>query len=708
MSADPSRTPSTSNSLAGDVNGGQVTMAGTMRDVHNHYYGEPPVQPPSQRPMLVSTPPMDFVNHEETLAWIRRHLDPDGPPVVMVCSGPLGIGKSAFLSKAAYAMEGYFTGGQLTHEYVRGAQEDSDAALQRFLRALGVHQDALPRDPRAWADEYRTRTRDKRMLVVVEGAWEPAQVRGLVPTGRGSLVLVSGDGPDLGELKLHPGARMRDLDPLARPDARALLQNRAERDLGSEDPEALDLITYVCGGLPLALVLAGAQLHNEGPGSARALAAKLRSTRGALKAIGDERTNLDVLFHTAYQELSPEAAALYRALASWPGPHCDASVVRAVASQEAASELVDANLVGSDSAGSLRFRHDLMRTHAGERAQAEEGSDEREQTLVRMLDAYLVVLGFAERAARGERLRVVDLDALLAGSEDPFGGDRDAARRWLARERHTLLAVVLRSADLGLNEHAWTFSELSTSLYLDQRFLHDWRSSGEAGADAARLAGNAAAEARLSSLVSRPLTDLGRTEWAAERIERAVELAEQVGDALLSGSVWEFYGRHLEGRDLRAAIGAYDRSVRHNEASDSPMAVRGSALSVLFRGTARSRAGDHESAVEDIRDARERLLGLPEGPDRRMAARACAALGRAQADAGDLDGALQTLRTAEHELAEGEWHYYRAEACEQLAGVLERLAQPEEARTRLEEAEQIYRTVGSPRARAIQDRLRDG
>lgn len=690
-------------------------MAGSMRDVHHHnhshnYYGEPPVPPPSQRPMLVGVPPTEFVNHDETLAWIRSHLKPDGPPVVVVCSGPLGIGKSSLLRQAAYTMEDDFTGGQLTHEYVRGAQEDSDAALQKFLRAMGVHVDALPRDPRVWADEYRTRTRDKRMLVVVEGAWEPAQVRGLIPTGRGSLVLVSGDGPDLGELKLHPGARMRDLDPLALPDARALLQHQAERDLGSEDRESLDVITDVCGGLPIALVLAGSHLFNGGPGSARALAAKLRRARsssGELRAIGDERNNLDVLFHTAYQELSSEAAALYRTLASWPGPHCDASVVRAIAPDSAAAELVGANLVGSDRAGSLRFRHDLMRTHAGERAQAEDGADQREQTLVRMLDAYLVVLGFAERAARGERLRVVDLDALLDGSEDPFDGDRDAARQWLARERHTLLAVVLRSADLGLNDHAWTFSELSTSLYLDQRFLHDWRSSGEAGADAARLAGNAAAEARLASLVSRPLTDLGQAEWAGERIERAVELAENVGEALLSGSVWEFYGRHLEGHDLRAAIDAYDRSVRHNEASDSPMAVRGSALSVLFRGTARSKAGEHETAVHDIRDARERLLGLPEGPDRRMAARACAALGRAQAEAGDLDGALQTLRTAERELADGEWHYYRAEACEQLAGVLERLAQSEEARTRLEEAEQIYRTVGSPRARAIEDRLRD-
>lgn len=705
MSADPSRTRSTSNTIEGDVNGGQVVMAERMRDVHHHYYGEPPVQPPSQSPMQVEAPPSDFVNHDETLAWIRQHLDPDGPPVVVICSGPRGIGKSALLCKAAYTMEGYFTGGQLTFEYARGAREDSDAALQQFLRALGVHRDALPDDPRAWGGEYRTRTRDKRMLVVVEGAWEPAQVRGLIPTGRGSLVLVSGDGPDLGELELHPGARMRDLEPLAPRAAHDLLQNRARRDLDSEDRASLDQLTDACGGLPLALVLVGAQLRREGRGSARTLAAKVRSTQGALETIGDERNNLDVLFQTTYQDLSPDAAALYRALGSWPGPHCDASAVRAVASDGAVTELVTANLVESDSAGSLRFRHDLLHTHAGERARAEDGTADRTRTLTHMLDAYLTVLGFAERAARGERLRIVDLDAFLAGADDPFGGDRDAARQWLVRERHTLLAVVLHSADLGLHEHAWKFAELSTSLYLDQRYLHDWRSSGEAGADAARLAGNAAAEARLSSLVSRPLTDLGRPEAAAARIERAVDLAEQVGDALLSGSVWEFYGRHLEGHDLPAAIAAYDRSARHNEDSDDPSAVRGSALSVLFRGAARGRVGEHESAVADLQEARTRLLGLPEGPDRRMAARACAALGRAQAGAGDPEGALRTLRTAERELADGEWHYYRAEACEQLADVLEELQQHEEAPRLLEEAEQIYRTLGSPRAREISDRL---
>ncbi|WP_017576994.1 NB-ARC domain-containing protein [Nocardiopsis kunsanensis] len=706
MSADPSRTGSTSNTIGGDVNGGQFVMAERMRDVHHHYYGEPPVQSPSQSPMQVEAPPSDFVNHDETLAWIRQNLDPDGPPVVVICSGTRGIGKSALLCQAAYAMEEYFTGGQLTFEYARGAREDSDAALQQFLRALGVHRDALPDDPRTWSGEYRTRTRDKRMLVVVEGAWEPAQVRGLIPTGRGSLVLVSGDGPDLGELELHPGARVRDLEPLDPRAAHDLLQNRARRNLDSEDRASLDELTGVCGGLPLALVLVGAQLCREGQGSARSLAAKVRGTQGALKAIGDKGNNLDVLFRTTYQDLSPDAAALYRALGSWPGPHCDASAVRAVTSDGAVTELVTANLVESDSAGSLRFRHDLLRTHAGERARAEDGAADRTRTLTRMLDAYLVVLGFAERAARGERLRIVDLDTLLADAEDPFGGDRDAARQWLTRERPTLLAVVLHSADLGLYEHAWKLAELSTSLYLDQRYLHDWRSSGEAGTDAARLAGNAAAEARLASLVSRPLTDLGLAESAAERIERAVDLVEQVGDALLSGSVWEFYGRHLEARDLPAAIAAYDRSVRYNEDSDDPSAVRGAALSVLFRGAARSRAGEHEAAVADLRGARARLLGLPEGPDRRMAARACAALGRAQAEAGEPDSALWTLRTAESELAEGGWHYYRAEACEQLAGVLEELQQHEEACHRLQEAEQIYRTLGSPRSREVMDRLR--
>ncbi|MES0834945.1 hypothetical protein [Nocardiopsis tropica] len=698
MSADAPGPHETRNSQR--ENRGQTVQAGSIGG-GVHFHSAPDRAPV---PRQVEPPTPYFVNHEECQSWTRGHMDPDAPPKVVVYGGPRGIGKTELLRMISYTTGDYFTGGQLTFRYARGRQEDGAAALAQFLQVLGVHRSALPEDPGLWPGAYRTHTHDRRLLVVVEGAWEPAQVRALVPSGRGSLVLVSNDGADLRELKWADHARTTDLRPLDRAASLVLVERLVAHPLAEEDPGALERLLEVCGGLPLALVLVSGQLDAGGPGSAAALVARVDGARRMLRAIGDDQGNLDVFFRTAYEGLSPRAAALYRALGTWPGSRFDRRIAARVGDAGALRELVTARLVKEDGDG-LGFEHDLLRVHAGELAEEEPERGRRERLRL-MLDAYLASLGFAERLVRGERLRVVDLDRLLEGEEDPFGGDAELARGWLSRERPTLVAVVLGCADAGLHEHTWRFAELATALYLEERYLHDWEATGTAGADAARMVGNAAAEARLGALVSRPLRDLHKEDLARERILRAVELVEDVEDELLRGSVWEFYGRFLEKDDPAGAIEAYDRSVRHNRASGSPHAVRGTALAILFRGAARLAARRPEEAVADLEDAVGRLLALPEGPDDRMAARARTALGRAYHAAGRDREAVAALNLAVEGFSALTAHlgYYEAEAHEALAEVLDGLGAAGDARRHRAEALRLFREVGSPRAQAVEER----
>ncbi|MEU3016612.1 ATP-binding protein [Nocardiopsis sp. NPDC007018] len=701
MNADTPGPRHTRSSVGGDVHG--VTFQGErFRDVSVNLGHR---EPERERPMQVKSPPHDFVNRESLLDWISGSLDSASAPRVVVWEGPRGIGKTTLIRKVAEAQREYFTGGQLSFEYRRGHYEDHDQAITGFLRTLGVDTAAIPSDPALRAKEYLTRTRGHRLLVVVEGAWEPAQVRALVPGGDGSLVLVSGDGPDLGELQEDStGAQSRPLVPLSAEPARGLLESRASIDLTREDPAAVGQLLEVCAGLPLAIALVGGRLCRSGPGTAADLAAEVRRTRSTLRAIGDPRRNLDVIFQTSYQALSPGASCLYRALGEWPGALLDHDLLPVVGDTAALDELVTANVVEETDGPALRFRHDLIRTHARDRAEAEDSPEERHRRLVALLDGYLVRIGFAERAARGERLRTVDLDALLDGETDPFRGDTEHARAWLLRERPTLLATVVDSAERGLHGHAHRLAELATALYLDHRFVHDWAVTATLGADSARLAGDAAAEARLSSLASRPLTDLGRLAEAGERLDRAVELAAGLEHPLLRASVWEFQGRHLTAADPDAAVAAFDRCVEANRASDDPNSVRGEALGVLYRGNAHLAAGRAEAAAADIGDAIERLRALDE-PDHRMVARGLVWLGSAHAAAGRPQEATDTLLAAVRRLRSGGWHYYEAEARELLADHYERLGAAGEARTHLEEAERHFRALGSPRARELADRL---
>lgn len=704
MSAD-TPDPQARNSIGGEVNGVSV-QGGSFHGGNTFNFGQPwQPSPTNPRPMQVKPPPHDFVNRESFLAWIRDSLDPESPPRVFVCGGARGIGKTTLINRLARELREYFTGGQLSFEYRRGHYQEPDQAIYGFLHALGMDPRAIPDDLELREREYVTRTHGLRLLVVIEGAWTDTQIRPLIPNGDGSLVLVSGDGPDSGWADIgSTTVHNKPLAPLSRGYSRQLMESRAARDLTQEAPGAVDQLIDVCAGLPLAISLIGGRLCQSGPGTAAGLVSEIRRTRSTLRAIGDSIHNLEVIFQAVYQDLSPSTSVLYRALGDWPGTVFDLDLVATVGDETAVSELITANVVEQMNGPAFRFRHDLIRIHARNRAETEDSQGERSRRREAFFDAYLVRLGFAELATRGERLRTVDLAELLAGADDPFLGDTDLSRNWLLRERSTLLAVVLDSADRGLHTHAHRFAELATALYLDQRFVHDWAHTATTGADSARSAGDAAAEARLNSQASRPLIDLGRGDEAGERLARAVELVADLGQPLLRASVWEFQGRYLTTIDPEAAVAAFDRCVAENRACDDPASVRGEALGVLYRGHAKLVSGQADAAVVDIEDALERFAALPE-PDVRMGARGRVWLGSAYAAAGRDKEAVATLRQAIKKLGEGGWYYYEAEAHELLANRCEALGAKDEARAHLGEAERRFRDLGSPRARKIAARL---
>lgn len=148
---------------------------------------------------------MPTTPQDDAVDWIRDQadrMDPHGPPLVLLCPGPA-------TRRAAETLADAFDG-PLTIEYGSG-MDHVVLALGRALRALGAQVQFEDADIGLWGGEYRTLTRHRPgLLVVITGAREPAQVRALLPTGRGSLVLVAEEEADLRELEIHPGARVCD------------------------------------------------------------------------------------------------------------------------------------------------------------------------------------------------------------------------------------------------------------------------------------------------------------------------------------------------------------------------------------------------------------------------------------------------------------------------------------------------------------------
>ncbi|ASU82947.1 hypothetical protein CDO52_09220 [Nocardiopsis gilva YIM 90087] len=672
-------------------------------------------------PQQVPAAPACFVNRDADLAGIGSALGHRDGAQVVVFQGAHGIGKSSLLRRGAAALRDRFPGGQFYFEFPQVNAEkraDADVAVTTFLRHLGVGGKYLPDSYEGRVAEFRTLTRDSATLVVLEGAREPAQVRALIPSGAGSAVLVASDGPSLAELELD-GARSMTLRPLDAEDGRKLLIKLADGRIAEEEREAADRLVAACHGLPLAIVMVAARLRGQPTLKARALAKELEDEKRRLTAMGvNDHLTLSATFGLTYRRLSAPASTLYRALGSWPGPHVDSGLAACVAEidenevRPLLRELVDANLIEECRADRYRFRHALIHLDARNRADRDDPDRERLARLRRGLDRFLALMAFADLAVMGTRTRVTDIAPLMADASDPFDGDKAWALEWLDGERETIVELVSAAARSGLSDHAWQLAEMATALYMNIRYIGDWVRTGTIGADAAQKAGNARAEARLRSVVSRPLTDLGKLDQAGEQLDRALEVVAHVDDLMLRSSVQEFHGRYLDQVDPDRAIAAYDRCQDLSERFAQSAATeeerrngrRGAALAVYFRGCSHAAAERDEIALTELSNALDRFRALR---DERMAARARVSLGRVHQQAGRLREASRELNDAVRALRDGGHSYYEAEAQETLADIHVELGAEKEARRHLTRAVEIYEAGGSPRARTVRARLAD-
>ncbi|GAB3486246.1 hypothetical protein GCM10027440_30790 [Nocardiopsis coralliicola] len=632
------------NSFSGNAE--VVTQVGVNSGTVNMYVSASGAPVPFQVP----PGPRGFVDREAERSRLDSLADDaagSGHTSIAVLYGARGIGKSAVLRRWAATARDRFPGGQLHIDYAEfalGSGSDGSAALDHALRALGVDAAQIPSGLAGRRNLYTART-TRPTLVVLEGVRYPAQVTPLVPSAPGSLVVVAREGSSLSALHLDE-AEFFLLEVLSGDYAVELLAAKSGHAATSDAPEraALREIAAFCDGLPLALVLAAARLRSDSALTPERLVDELRDERQRLKgmAVSDQH-NLDSVFNTSYSALSPRAAQLYRALGEWPGTRIDALVAAAAldvpdAAEEVAA-LTDADLLVDTEEGDHRFQHGLLPAHARGLAERDDSAQERGAALLRMLGAYTGLVAEADRAVMGERLRTSPERAAtgrFAGTEA-----RSEGLAWLELQRIDLHAAVRAAARAGFDGEAYTLAEAATALYLNHRHLNDWVETAELGADAAQRAGAQDVEARLRSLRSRPLTDLGRLAEAGREIARALDAATGAGNTVLSASVAEFHGRYLDATGADAeAVDAYERA---RQLAGSAGERRGAALAGYFLGTALARIGRHEDALRELEAARAELAGLDDG---RMAARAAASIGLVHAASGESERARAHLAAA--------------------------------------------------------------
>nr|WSY57129.1 NB-ARC domain-containing protein [Streptomyces sp. NBC_00886] len=648
-----------------------------------------------------------------------------------VVAGVSGVGKSATAHRFAELVQEFYPDGQLYVDFaalrdrsgsVPAVASDVSEALATCLVSLGVGKDAMPQTLEARSNLFRSWTTDLRILLVLDDVTEPAHVRALIPKGPGSGVLVTTHAK-LGELAVRDGAKLIGLKPLDAHGGLALLDDLCPPGTVDADRASAEHLVEVCGGLPVALRVVAARLVTEDGLTVAELVEELSDETDRLAGLSlpAEELSVSATLGPSYRLLPPDSARLYRLLGWLPTRLFDAGVAAVAADvdiREAKRLLVvltSASLV-ERRADKRYVMHDLIRLHARECATGEEPPAEEAALVGRVATHYLLLAALADRAIKKKRLRIAALSGRLAEVNDPFaavGGP--SPLEWLDTERAAILGVLRAASRHGWNTVVWQLAEAFTALFLNRRYLDAWRESLELGVAAAvavaRSAGTAgeiteatAAEARLRSLLSRPLLDLGRREEARTALEVAVARAETAGDVELTASVLEFQGRYLDRYDPEHAVGVYERSLALNEQAGQ---TRGAAIVTFFLGCALDARGDHAEALAVLHRAHDALLADAE-PDVRMAARALAAIGAVHDRLGDAAAADRELREAVAILRERDATHYAAEPLMRLADIAQRTGAAEDVvRGFLTEARAIYDSEGNPAAEEPRRRLAD-
>ncbi|MET9256819.1 tetratricopeptide repeat protein [Streptomyces sp. NPDC003717] len=647
-------------------------------------------------------------------------------PTVVVLHGEPGSGRTALAIRAAHELRDHFRGACVVDLRGDSAEEPplpTRDALLHLLNRLGAPREQLLFRERASADQqvgrlselYHQHLAGVPVTIVLDDASDPEQVRTLVPERSDSLVLVTARTPL--ELPADLPARVhhlpvRELDAAG---AEKLLGAAAEDASGPYDAESAERIRQLCGGLPLALRIAGSSL---GPRSPRALAADL----GAYGPVAPSERALWL----RYTDQPEPARRLLRRLALAGRTSLGAAAAAALLGadeSEAAKQLAALAAAGLiDHVRGSRYRlHDLVRAFASARLADEEEPGERAAAQERLITNY------AELADSVLRL----VDGNMSTRSDRFGPhgftSLDEALRWLDDES-SFITAALRHAEgvdqgpvLNLLGALCDYCLLRGDLYrlgeindlaqsVDQGLLVrsvQWRT----GIAARQLGELDTARTTLTSVVdlyreahhdagaARALCSLGITlhhqgnlTEAAARLREALDL--QASPALDTDRAWTLHALAAVQRDrarLAEALDLLTESLTLHRAGES---LHGQAWAHFQLGQLRLRTGEVPAAEADLRTALE-LYGRTR--DARGSAWALTQLARARLVAGGATEAVAELRAAaarhrENEDARGEaWTvYYLGQALEETGDRDSAVRELERSRTMFSRMRDVY------------------
>ncbi|GID99798.1 SARP family transcriptional regulator [Paractinoplanes durhamensis] len=516
----------------------------------------------------------DFTGREAAVARLLDAVARTGPggPAIVVIDGMPGSGKTTLaLHVAALVGAGYPDAHLFVdlHGHGEGEPVEPAAALLTLLRQLGLAADAIPADLGDRVALWRTELARRRVLIVLDNAHSSAQIADLLPTSAGALALVTSRRRLIGLDGVHPES----LSVLPPAEAIALLTRIAGERIAAE-PAATAEVVRRCGGLPLALRLAGARLAHRPRWRVADLVRRLGES--ALSELAAEDRSVASAFALSYGQLPESAQRMFRLLGIAPGTLLDAPAAAALcglpldAARDELDDLVDVHLVEEPSPGWYRL-HDLLREFAG----ALELTDrERRDALIGVLDLQThAVARSVPEAYRAVVYR--DLGTPVPLRPELVAAIADPAAR-IERQRPGLVAYVEAAPAAGRPEFAWWIARAAWWHLFYHGASDELRILLDRTMSIMEETGDRAGIAVTANYLASVCVRAADFERAIELLRRSVRLRQELGQPRAAATA------------LGNLAGVYDALGRFTESVDAARAARRTAA--LAGDRARSRA----------------------------------------------------------------------------------------------------------------------
>lgn len=567
--------------------------------------GDPSLESPAH-PVLSVVPrqlPADSANFTGRVDSLSR-LDTllGGKIRVGAIVGTAGVGKTALALRWAHRMRDSFQNGQLYIDlggFSRTPAVEPGEALARFIRALGVPPQCVPRTEQERAALYRSLMSGKRMIVVLDNARGTEQVRSLLPADPAGVVLVTSRDRMDGLVGMHDALRV-DLDVLPEDDAVSLLERVAGPDRVGAGHAASRRLAQLCGRLPLALRIVASHLASRPDASLAGVISELESRNRIawLSIPGEPGSSVRAAFDQSYAALPSGAAVALRRIGIAPGLDFTARAAAAllgttiVDAEERLAALAHAHLAEQNASGRLHI-HDLVRQYASLRADADDSRSERDEALHRLFTWYLTSTDRAMPVLFPGFLRLSP-----TSSTDPPGqtASVDSDVRWLECERPALVSVIEHAAAHGPHPVAWRLADALRAFFWLHGHHADWLRTAEAGMHAARRDGDLRAVTAMHHNLGHACRQLKRHPRAIRHFRRSLaghrELGWREGEATTLGNLGITYG---ELGDHRRAIHLHETALALHRETNS---LGSEAIALNNLGDMFREIGELDRAVE--------------------------------------------------------------------------------------------------------------